>query len=389
MAKYDGPIYDIDIHHRPKTTAELIDYLPDPWQEYANQWATLGGVDPRVSGGGFPIVTPPHSTASPFLDAASGRRLDSFPEDGTMPGSNYEILRDQVLDRYNYFRGILAHDVGDYGNHLNPHFAQAMCTAANDWTIDRWLKLDPRLHAELVVSVAAPEAAAAEIRRVGGHPKFDGVLIGGNPLNRPLGDAVFDPVYEAASEMGLPIVYHAFGSDRPSAQSYHAGGNIGFIEGATLLNEQPMHYISSLITGGSFEKFPTLKVIIKEYGCLWLPFVIWRLDEIYDDLRFESPWVKRWPSEYIHDHVRVGTQPLEDSPDDPRASGEILTQIDGMEDILLFCTDYPHSSMDDPTWLARMLPAAWLPKVMFENACDTFGVTAAERPVATTASHVA
>jgi uncharacterized protein len=390
VARYDGPIFDIDIHHRPKTAAEFIEYLPERWQEYAMQWTTLAVDDPRFPpGSGFPLVNPPGFGASPFFDKGSGRRLDSFPDDGRLPGTNYELLRDQLLDRHNYFRGILTHDVGDYGNHVNPHFGQALCSAANDWNVDTWLDLDDRLHSEVVASPTDPEAAAAEIRRVGGHPKFCGVLMAGNPLGRPLGDALFDPIYEAASELNLPVTYHAFGTDRPSGQAVHAGGNMGFLEGATLLSEQPMHYISSLITGGAFERFPNLKVVIKEFGALWLPFVIWRLDEVYDDLRFESPWVKKWPSEYIHDHIRVGTQPLEDSPDDHRAPGEILEQVDGMEDILLFCTDYPHSSMDDPGWLARMLPASWGPKVMFENACDTFGVSAAERTAWTAAEQVA
>jgi predicted TIM-barrel fold metal-dependent hydrolase len=378
----------MDIHHRPKNVAELIRYLPEPWQDYANQWATLSGVDPRL-GSGFPLVNPPNSIASPFLDGAAGRRLDSFPEDGTLPGSNYELTRDQLLDRFNIFRGILTHDIGEYGNHLNPHFGAALCRAANDWNIDVWLDLDERLHSEVVVSAAAPEAAVAEIKRVGGHPKMDAVLIAGNPYGRPLGDALFEPIYKAASEMNLPISYHAFASDRPGGQALHAGGNIGYLEGAALFGEQAMHYISSLVTGGVFERYPDLKVVLKEFGVLWLPFVIWRLDESYDDLRFESPWVKQWPSEYIHDHIRVGTQPLEDSPDDHSSPGEILAQVDGMEDILIFCTDYPHSSMDDPGWLARRLPADWLPKVMFENACDTFGVPVSERHVSPAVEQVA
>jgi uncharacterized protein len=381
MARYEGPIFDADIHHRPKNAGELSRYLAEPWRDYATQWTTLSGADPREGGGagGFPIVMPPNATASPFLDGKSGRRLDSFPTDGGLPGSDYPTLCQQLVDSYPIVRGLLAHDIGGYGTHTNPHFAEAICSAANDWNIDTWLTLDDRLHSEVVVSVATPEGAAKEIKRVGGHEKFDAVLIGGNPVGVPLGSAVFDPIYKAAVEMDLPIAYHAMASDRPGMQVLHAGGNMGYLESGALLGEQAMHYITSLVTGGVFEKFPSLKVVIKEFGVLWLPFVIWRMDESYEELKYESPWVKKWPSEYIHDHVRVGTQPLEDSPDDRHAPAEILSQIDGMEDILLFCSDYPHSSMDDPRWLARMLPEAWASKVMFENACDTFRVSETQR----------
>ena len=48
-----------------------------------------------------------------------------------------------------------------------------------------------------------------------------------------------------------------------------------------------------------------------------VPFVgfLWRLDTNWKACRSEIPWCKRRPSEYVWEHVRFATQPLE-SPDD-------------------------------------------------------------------------
>ena len=43
---------------------------------------------------------------------------------------------------------------------------------------------------------------------------------------------------------------------------------------------------------------------------------LWRLDTYWKALRSEVPWVKRPPSEYVADHVRLATQPIERPDDD-------------------------------------------------------------------------
>jgi predicted TIM-barrel fold metal-dependent hydrolase len=128
-----------------------------------------------------------------------------------------------------------------------------------------------------------------------------------------------------------------------------------------------------------FEKFPTLKVILTEFGFTWLPNLVWRLDGQYAMLSRESPWVKQLPSDYIHEHIRLGSQPVEDLG---RAGtiGAIVETVEGAEDILCFSSDYPHFSMDDPSYLARALPPSWHRKVFCDNAAAVFGFD--EVPVA-------
>jgi predicted TIM-barrel fold metal-dependent hydrolase len=108
--------------------------------------------------------------------------------------------------------------------------------------------------------------------------------------------------------------------------------------------------------------------LIKEFGTAWLPSIVWGMDRQYEQLKYESSWVKKWPSEYFHDHIKLSTQPFEESPE-PGGMIRILESLDGMEDMLCFSSDYPHITADDPMYVARLLPAEWQSKVFLENAC--------------------
>jgi predicted TIM-barrel fold metal-dependent hydrolase len=300
------------------------------------------------------------------------RRVDAFPADGTFAGSDYNLLRAQLLDRYPYYRGILTHDQGEYGQHPNLQFGIELCRATNDWNIERWLSLDERLYSVVAIPTAAPEAAAKEIRRVGNHPRLVSVLMAGNGFGKPYGDPVYDPIYEAASDMGLGIAIH-LALNRPNSQTTAVGGPASTsMMAISQCSQEAMHYVSSLIVQGVFEKYPSLHVVLKEFGTAWLPSLLWSLDKHYDLLKFESRWVKKLPSEYFREHIKLSTQPLEESPD-PKQLVDVLNGVDGIEDLLCFSSDYPHFTFDDPTYIARHLPEEWHAKVFCENACSVYG----------------
>lgn len=356
MARYTGPMIDVDIHHNPSSDAELAAYLPREWRDY-------------VAGNGretFP-VKPPNGRASAMLDN-NARRGDSFPAGGGPPGSDYDLLKEQLLDRYGYHRGLLTFDLGEYASHMNPYFAAAVCRAANDWNLERWLSRDPRLLSVAIVPSTDPALAVEELRRVGRHEQIVGVLMSGNPMGRPWGDPHYHPIYAAAAEMGLAVMSHVSGGDRPRSMAAVAGPQATGIEHISQLGQGGMHYVSSFITHGVFEKFPGLQVLMVEYGVAWIPSLLWRLDREVRLLRLESPWVRRLPSEYIHDHFVFSTQPIEEGPSHS-ALVDLLETVDGIDDMLCFSSDYPHITMDDPLYVARLLPAAWHSKVFFQNAC--------------------
>src|SRR5437868_820664 len=101
-----------------------------------------------------------------------------------------------------------------------------------------------------------------------------------------------------------------------------------------------------------------------------LPAILWRLDADYKALRKETPWLKRLPSEYARDHIRLTTQPLE-QPQNVEHLWSVLEAIDG-EHTLLYASDYPHWDFDDPTRVH--IPRAWRTRVFADNAREIYGL---------------
>lgn len=379
MSRYQGPIVDVDIHHRWHAEEEALPYLPKQWREYAaGELESAGRVQEAgvVSGSdaagkaGMVRFSAPGSVVAGNLDHGA-RRRDSYPANGRRPGSDYDTLREQLLDRYNYFRGILTFDIGSHAGALNQYFANALCSALNDWNAENWLDLDERLYSVALAPIAMPDEAAKEVRRVGKHPKIVATLLAGSPFGRPYGDPVYHPVFEASLEMGLALHLHP---GHAQDHQFTGGTATSAVGNVPLIPQIGMRHIASFIVHGVFEKYPGLQVVVKEYGTAWLPHLMWRLDKNYKRLRLESPWVKRWPSEYILRNVKISTQPLEES-DDPRDLMSVLTSVDGLDDVLCFSTDYPHITFDEPNWITKRLPEGWARKVMCDNACRAYGWT--------------
>jgi hypothetical protein len=353
VAKYTGTIVDIDIHNRPASDADLAKYLPKEWRAYG---------EARLRHGAS-LGKPPTGLQTGIIDAA-GRRRDAFREGEGFPGSSYGLLRELWLDKVNLFKGILTHDVGEYSMHRNADFAAAVCRAANDWMIEEWLPLDERLVAGIVPARATPQEGVKEIRRLADHPRMCCVYIAGDPLQVGMGHPVYHPIYAAAAEVGLPILVH------PHHRGEIAGTPSTMTENLSSQPLRAMHDISSLIVYGVFEKYPTLKVVLTEFGFTWLPTLMANLDRSWDALRVESLWVRKRPSEYIREHIRLSTQPLEGGAAEHRA---LLQTVEGVDDILCFSSDYPHVSMDDVEFVARVMPDEWHRKLFCDNACDVFG----------------
>src|SRR6478609_6633550 len=134
---YNGPIIDCDVHHARKSDADLLSYLSSGWREYVSGRGPAGLVPLTVQDG----LPNPHG----FM------RADTYPEDGGEPGSDYETMRRQLLDRGDLRRAILTFgDDSHVAGHHNPYFAAELARALNDYTIDRWLSADARLASSIL-----------------------------------------------------------------------------------------------------------------------------------------------------------------------------------------------------------------------------------------------
>jgi uncharacterized protein len=131
--------------------------------------------------------------------------------------------------------------------------------------------------------------------------------------------------------------------------------------------------ITSLVIEGVFEAFPGLQIVLIEGGFAWEPALNWRLDKHWKRFKDEVPHLKRAPSEYVKQHIRFTTQPIEE-PENPRDIRHIVDWV-GVER-LMFSTDYPHWDFDDPRYVLNNvgLSVAEKQKIMSGNAKALYGL---------------
>jgi uncharacterized protein len=215
-----------------------------------------------------------------------------------------------------------------------------------------------------------PQLAAAEIRDFGRRSGVVGVWM---PfLEMSLGDRHYYPIYESAIEMGLPIVFHSHGTQGTLQGGPHFALGIPSTEAEKHVNLMTFGIagITSLIFQGVFERYPGLKVVFTEFGWTWLTPLLWRMDEQWKPSRRLVPWVKRSPSEYVFDHVRLTSQPALDPPNQKQL--EWMLEMMNADQVMLYSSDYPHWDADEPEYPFRNLPEARQRKLMHDNAAAVY-----------------
>ena len=343
---------DCDVHQNFDALSDLLPWIDPAFRDYV----TEGGY------GGFTLPNYPWVHPSGFM------MRDAVPPDGGVPGSDYETLREQLLDRFDLEYAVLTgEDILNVSSMAHPQLAAAIATAYNRWLVDEWLPRDERLLGSLVVATQDAGRAADEIHAVADHPRVVQVLLPGGARSA-YGDPHYGPILDAAAEAGLAVGIHVGAEGLATNPPPTAAGYPSYYaEWHTLLPEAAMSHLVSLVCHGAFEQRPELRVVFIEAGVAWLPAVLWRLDANWKALRTEIPWVRTLPSQQVREHVRFTTQPLEQ----PKRKSElhaVLGAVEGLDDILMFATDYPHWDFDSPAQALGRLPEAWRDKVAAENA---------------------
>jgi uncharacterized protein len=344
-------IVDCDVHTAFRTPDAIKEYLPAKWHVYRD----LAAVAPSA---GLTIG----AQARPSLF-----RVDSYPEDG-VPGSDLALMREQLLDRYD-LRAAILHPITEVIRfEQHGELGLALATATNDWMAAEWLSADDRLYGAITIPIEDAVLGAREVERVAANPRFVKVLM--TSLTRePLGHSKYWPLYEVAAAHDLPVAVHVAGFSGVQSSS---GWPTFFAELHTNYVLAYSAQTTSLVYSGVFDRFPTLRFVFEEGGLAWLPPLMWRLDRAWEEMREQVPHLEERPSDVIRRHFAVATQPL-DEPERPEYLGQLLDQV-GMDDRIMFSSDYPHHDFDDPSRVlpAREIGAKRREKIMSANAAAFF-----------------
>ena len=351
-------IIDADVHPWVNgDIAGLRKYLSRAWWEHFDGRHTL-----------------PNHWLRPPLARASSNRIDALPPGGGEAGSDPVFMREEHLDKHGIAHAVLSSiQAGKLAALPNAGEALALATAFNEFFLNEYLTVDARYKLAMVVAAHDPAASAAEIRRIGQSPGVVAVYL--PLLNIMMGNRHYYPIYEAAEELGLPILIHPTGTEGgfPSSVAFAGGTPSTYIERHTNFPQIGISAINSLVFEGVFVRFPRLMLLAAEFGFSWLPHFLWRMDQNWHQFRKEVPWITEPPSRLVLDHVRITSQPIEE-PERPEYLDQILQMIHA-ERTLLFSTDYPHWDNDFPARTLTRLAPALRQRIFFDNAADLFHLT--------------
>ena len=231
------------------------------------------------------------------------------------------------------------------------------CRRYNDFVLDFNRRSQGRARVACQVNMSSPDWAIAELQRVvdAGAP---GVLLpcavppGGTSPANPL----WDPLWRIFEESGTPALLHigagglasgepddpmfpprAF-ADAPTLRALfpeRPGGEEQFGPFFIVVAHMAAEvYLTCLIMGGVFDRFPRLRFGAIEFGASWLGPLAERLDRHAELLTKIGAHYSLLPSEYLRRNVRVTpqwTEPL-----------DVLIDRYGLHECYVFSTDYPH-----------------------------------------------
>ncbi len=331
-----GLVVDCDIHNIPAGDAALAPYLSERWCKHLERY---GGRQRHGLAAGYPFPK-----SSPLA-----ARTDAWPPSGGPPGSDLAFMREQHLDPLGIRFGIL-NCLHRAANEADVELGAAVAAAVNDWQLAEWLEPEPRLRASIVLPFEDGELSAREIERRAGDPRFVQALMLVRTME-PMGRRRYWPIYAAAQEVGITVGVHFGGyGGHPITGS---GWPSYYYEDHTLMAQAFQAQVASLVFEGVFERFPGLRVVLVEGGLAWVPWLMWRMDRIFERMHDEVPELTRRPSEYVREHLWFTTQPIEE-PERPRDLLRVIERM-GAPGRLLFATDYPHWDFDAP---GRAIPGA-------------------------------
>ncbi|NEO33838.1 MAG: amidohydrolase [Symploca sp. SIO3C6] len=252
---------------------------------------------------------------------------------------------------------------------MSSELSDAYTRAYNNWLHDFCSFDSKKLRGVAAISLHSPETMALELQRIADWG-WKTVFLRPNPVHgRLLNDPSYEPFWGECARLGVSVSIHegshsqlpTIGSDRFSTR---------FARHACSHPMELMTAFLALLEGGVLERHSSLKFAFLEAGCGWLPYWMWRLDEEYEQLRWEvAETVKMKPSDYFRRQCYVSIEPSE-----PYLKN-ILDFI-GSEN-LLFGSDYPHIDYN-PEIVGEMLALedflsnATMKKILWENPSNYY-----------------
>jgi 2,3-dihydroxybenzoate decarboxylase len=248
--------------------------------------------------------------------------------------------------------------------------AVTLAAEANDYAAEACRRHPTRFAALAAFAPQDPAATAKELERAIHRLGLKGAIVNSHTGNEYLDLPKFWPIFEAIEALEVPLYIHP---REPAAgmREIMAGPVAG--GAAWAYGVEVGTHVLKLISGGVFDRFPKLRIVIGHMGES-LPFWLPRIDNRYVAMRGAmfggATPMKRMPSEYIRENIWVTTsgmnywEPL-------RLTLDVLGA-----DRVLYATDFPFEKQGEAVAFVEAMPlTSAQKKTLFEdNARRVFGL---------------
>ncbi len=217
-------------------------------------------------------------------------------------------------------------------NHHDLDYKHACLEAYNRWLAEYVSFAPDRLIGLGQTAVRTVADGIADLERIKAMG-FKGVMMPGMPGVSDYDDPIYDPFWEAAVALELPLSFHILTTEAQRPRGPKLNAFLSIIRGC-------QDILSTLIFGGVFARHPTLKVACVEADAGWAPHFMYRMDHAYKRHRYwlEGNALPRLPSEYFRDNIRLTFQ-------DDYVAFQLAEMLGPQQ--LMWANDFPHS---DSTW---------------------------------------
>jgi predicted TIM-barrel fold metal-dependent hydrolase len=219
-------------------------------------------------------------------------------------------------------------------NHKDLDYKKACMDAYNRWIVRYCAAHPDRLFGIGQTAMRTPAEGVADLRAVKALG-LRGVMMPGYPGEKDYDDPAWDPVWEAAVELTLPLSFHILTTreDHARVRGPKMNAFLAVIRGC-------QDVLGTMILSGVFERHPRLRIVCVEADAGWVPHYMYRMDHAYKRHRYWLPagTLSKLPSEYFRENVYTTFQ------DDWVAFQ--MTKMVNVERIM-WANDFPHS---DSTW---------------------------------------
>lgn len=211
----------------------------------------------------------------------------------------------------------------------------AIFRAFNDWLAQFCSHAPRRLAGIALIPMDDVPGAVREIERSAALGLKGGMIWGDPPADRPYDALLWDPVWAAAQDTGMPLSLHIL-----TGRGGTGVDIASIMRGYGLLHHGIQHTLSTLLFGGVLERFPKLRFVSVENDIGWVAHFLQRIDHAYDKYRSleTKSVIPEAPSFYFHRQIYATFQ---EDPVGVRSREEIGV------DNAMWASDFPHS---DSTW---------------------------------------